>query len=444
MKNSIFFDDRVTRELKKDVREVAVSASENFKDIMCLAGLDPAVDFRYSDLSYVDFSNSDLNGFDFTGSDLRGAIGADVDWDLDKVNLTDADIGQSLFQARLYFSEKINSSDKLKNEGKRILRSTWDEQIIWATKNMRVGADGLEDNLAIAYFLYENVNDNFSKGQILERILDVESDSGLVYSIILDVFSKFSSVYSLNIALKKYGRLWARGEVNSLEPVESLLKGSDVSAVASAFEFLVRRSNDSKKIKDWFSILLEDMDNRTAGAAISIIAKRRGPMHSLVARNLQAGVPRLPGQSIDAQDIFLLSRYVKKAIGYSERTAVEIDYSLLKLFYSDFNIKRLVEYVAQAVDDLSEYFEKYHFVSSFYGYKTVNPNVVCIFQIQEEGGRHFLMEWLVFKGNSWHSLRPNMNMVADNDEIRGELRRLNGDEYYENAVKELIGKFRLD
>ncbi|MEM9358775.1 MAG: pentapeptide repeat-containing protein [Pseudomonadota bacterium] len=59
-----------------------------------LAGLDPSVDLKFSNLRWVDFRNADLRNYNFTGADLRSAIknnntvidestifdGADVDW----------------------------------------------------------------------------------------------------------------------------------------------------------------------------------------------------------------------------------------------------------------------------------------------------------------------------------------------------------------------------
>jgi hypothetical protein len=51
-----------------------------FSELVVIAGLEPAVDFRHSDLSGVDFAGSDLNDFDFSAADLSGAsfVGARI------------------------------------------------------------------------------------------------------------------------------------------------------------------------------------------------------------------------------------------------------------------------------------------------------------------------------------------------------------------------------
>lgn len=54
----------------------AVQASNlvGFDELVRISGLDPQVDFRYSDLRCLDMRGADLRGFDFTGSDLRQCV----------------------------------------------------------------------------------------------------------------------------------------------------------------------------------------------------------------------------------------------------------------------------------------------------------------------------------------------------------------------------------
>ena len=45
-----------------------------FSELVRVAGLDPARDFRNSVLDGVDFGTDDLSGYDFSGADLSGAV----------------------------------------------------------------------------------------------------------------------------------------------------------------------------------------------------------------------------------------------------------------------------------------------------------------------------------------------------------------------------------
>lgn len=63
--------------IEDDVEAIeAVLASEftRFDKLVKIAGLDPKIDFQYTDLRRLDLRGADLRGFDFTGSDLRQCI----------------------------------------------------------------------------------------------------------------------------------------------------------------------------------------------------------------------------------------------------------------------------------------------------------------------------------------------------------------------------------
>lgn len=51
----------------------AAPTSATFNDLVKVAGLDPARDFRFADLTGCDFRGCNLRGFDFTGARLHGA-----------------------------------------------------------------------------------------------------------------------------------------------------------------------------------------------------------------------------------------------------------------------------------------------------------------------------------------------------------------------------------
>jgi signal transduction histidine kinase len=64
-------------------RLVAVFSSESacFSDLAIGAGLDPATDFRFSELAGVNFSGSDLSGFNFSGANLSNTCWLGAIWD---------------------------------------------------------------------------------------------------------------------------------------------------------------------------------------------------------------------------------------------------------------------------------------------------------------------------------------------------------------------------
>jgi uncharacterized protein YjbI with pentapeptide repeats len=53
-------------------RTVDEAETDDFAELIGIAGLDPKKHLRFSDWSGVDFSGSDLRGFDFTGAKLIG------------------------------------------------------------------------------------------------------------------------------------------------------------------------------------------------------------------------------------------------------------------------------------------------------------------------------------------------------------------------------------
>ncbi len=60
------------------IERVLDAETADFTELSRLAGLNPAVDFRFSNLSNVNFSGADLTGFDFTGASLEGTNFSDA------------------------------------------------------------------------------------------------------------------------------------------------------------------------------------------------------------------------------------------------------------------------------------------------------------------------------------------------------------------------------
>lgn len=89
------------RTLEAAFERVAATSGE-FSEACVALCLDPARDFRFSNLRDVDFSMADLRGFDFRGTDLRGSYGADVIFD-NSTNFEGADLQGSCFAS--YYRE---------------------------------------------------------------------------------------------------------------------------------------------------------------------------------------------------------------------------------------------------------------------------------------------------------------------------------------------------
>jgi MFS family permease len=77
------------------IDETFKSGSACFSDLVKMANLRPASDFRFSDLTGVDFRGSDIRGFDFTGADLSR-----TNWSDTKVDETTITTGAILSDAK--------------------------------------------------------------------------------------------------------------------------------------------------------------------------------------------------------------------------------------------------------------------------------------------------------------------------------------------------------
>ena len=62
------------------VRQVLAANTDDFLELAAMAGLDPAIDFRYANLSGIDFCGADLSGYDLTGAHLENCefVGARI------------------------------------------------------------------------------------------------------------------------------------------------------------------------------------------------------------------------------------------------------------------------------------------------------------------------------------------------------------------------------
>lgn len=82
------------------MKAVSDADTDNFVELLRIAGLDPYRDLTCANLTGVDFSNCDVRGFDFTNSDLTGSTGINVIWDETTI-FTGATVAGSVFERRL-------------------------------------------------------------------------------------------------------------------------------------------------------------------------------------------------------------------------------------------------------------------------------------------------------------------------------------------------------
>jgi DNA-binding winged helix-turn-helix (wHTH) protein len=61
-------------DIERAIARVHAAQTDNFIELVNISGLDPKVDFRFSNLKEVDFTNLNLSGFDFTGANMIGCI----------------------------------------------------------------------------------------------------------------------------------------------------------------------------------------------------------------------------------------------------------------------------------------------------------------------------------------------------------------------------------
>src|SRR5258708_6189579 len=66
---------------RSKLKSVYESETACFSDLVKISGLNPSIDFRFSDLTAVDFSGSDLRGYNFAGANLSYTRWFKATWD---------------------------------------------------------------------------------------------------------------------------------------------------------------------------------------------------------------------------------------------------------------------------------------------------------------------------------------------------------------------------
>ena len=136
MKIEGFFSDNLNPSIISTIDNAIDWNVSNFNELTGTLGLNPASDFRHSDLSNVDFSGSDIRGYDFTGANLCGAIGIGVQWD--KTTIFRQQTSESL-SLRLKFrtANFLKNNPAFANEFSLLSNAYWADQILYIGNKIR-------------------------------------------------------------------------------------------------------------------------------------------------------------------------------------------------------------------------------------------------------------------------------------------------------------------
>lgn len=63
----------MTKDLNERIQDIIDAPTEDFAELLKIAGLDPKKALRFADWSGADFGNADVAGWDFTGAKLNEA-----------------------------------------------------------------------------------------------------------------------------------------------------------------------------------------------------------------------------------------------------------------------------------------------------------------------------------------------------------------------------------
>lgn len=136
MKIEGFFADNISPSIVSTIDDAIDRNVSNFNELTSALGLNPASDFRHSDLSNIDFSGSDIRGYDFTGANLCGAIGVDVKWDKSTILLS-ADVRKSFFASEIQEGQFFKDNPAFENEFALLSNSYWADQILYIGNRIR-------------------------------------------------------------------------------------------------------------------------------------------------------------------------------------------------------------------------------------------------------------------------------------------------------------------
>lgn len=317
MKDSLLLDSLINDDTKSSIDRVLAANTVSFGKLIAVANLDPERHLRHSDLRDVDFTDTDLTGYDLTGCDLRGAHGIRVTWSPETTNFTDALVDDSLFAHRLELRAVLQNDDvRTLHRLVRIMR--WEDQIVWATKNLRRGAPNLEQNKIIAKIIFEGSKDSFVKGEML-KLLEKTSDNDEreLRDMMLDIINGSSQDrHLIGKTIKILLGSRRRNDPRALEAIESLLQSQDNRIVALAVDAIVSAGSDKATIRQVAHFALQRSEQPLRYAFISALVRRLGPHFDLIVRNPITEDLRDENEQISEHEIMLMARNIIR--GYYE------------------------------------------------------------------------------------------------------------------------------
>ncbi|MDQ0513526.1 pentapeptide repeat-containing protein [Ancylobacter amanitiformis] len=273
------------RELATPVRAVLGSETQNFGELIRLAGLDPGRHLRHADLRDVDLSDTNLAGFDFTGADLRGAHGIRVKWAPESTVLIQARLEGSLFAHRMRVHAASDIPDDKRH--RQILRGDWIEQLTWIYDALKPQNAELAHNRLVATRIFDLAKSSFLKGQILAHLVRTANDKDMwLYEMMFDIINDHSS--DLHLIGKTLRILihagWGKDE-RLRRAIESLLTSTDNRVVAKALEALLYVDLHPPEIRRIAARIFVDGNVYLHSTLIAAVAKRLGPGYEMIVRD---------------------------------------------------------------------------------------------------------------------------------------------------------------
>lgn len=313
MRSSLLLEDALSDAAKTAVTRVLDSESTNFGNLVRVAGLNPARDFRNADLRDVNFTDTDLRGYDFTGADLRGAYGIRVLWDPASTVLNGAQIDGSIFAHRLNVQVAL-ANEETRTLHRRVRGLPWADQVVWAMKHLRPGADDLERNRLVAASIFEQTSDSFLKGELLKYLeKSTTSHDEQLYAFILDLINGYSDdLHLIGKAIRILQRSRMGTHPRLYGALEALLQSHDDHIVSIAIQGLVSSATGRDEIRRVAEFALKRTATPLRMAFIAALTRRLGHGYDLIARDQLSNDFRDVHEVLDAEEFFLLMRKIRR------------------------------------------------------------------------------------------------------------------------------------
>ena len=280
MKDSPFFSLDFTADQTDALAALLAHPSDDFMTLVRVAGLDPQVDFRHSNLRDVDFGGADLRGFDFTGADLRGAIGSPR-WDQTTL-LDDADLEGSVFDLA---TRQIRAEAPPVPLPIGFENQHWPELIMWMDQ-LQANPDRYREDAEKLLYVLLKAEDTFVRRTALRYLSEYLTPNvimELIRELVFDAEEK-------SLVMPAFALLQTFYPDNQLEVrrfVTGLLRGR---WTVEAADFLLRNIRNDQLA---FRSLVEFMSRHPTSAVrrqfIASLAEQHGAGAALVVRDPLSG-----------------------------------------------------------------------------------------------------------------------------------------------------------